>query len=104
MDFTGRGSQPAQPAATNSQYSGGTNAGSKKTKAGKGRDWKRLGAGALGLLLLALVVAVILSIALSGKNKEGSYVDDDRLQAVFLQTGQVYFGDIRGQFHLTESR
>ncbi|HEY1063948.1 MAG TPA: hypothetical protein VGE30_01485 [Candidatus Saccharimonadales bacterium] len=95
MDFTGRGSQPAQPAATNSQYSGGTNAGSKKTKAGKGRDWKRLGAGGLGLLLLALVVALIATVALSSKNKESSYIDKDRLQAVFLQTGQVYFGDIK---------
>lgn len=96
MDFTGRGSQPAQPAATNSQYSGGTNAGSKKTKGGsKNRNLKSWGAGILGLLILALVVSLIVAVALGHSKKESAYVDDDRLQAVFLQTGQVYFGDIK---------
>lgn len=98
MDFTGRGSQPAQPATTGSQYSGGaTNAGNpKKTnKSGKQRNWKRWGAGLLGLLVLVLVVALIVVVAFGGAKKESSYVNNDKLQAVFLQTGQVYFGDIK---------
>ncbi len=96
MDFTGRGSQPAQPAATGSQYSGSSsNAGNgKKTKANKERNWARWGAGLLGLLLLVLVVAVIVFVAFGGK-KESSYIDDSKMQAVFLQTGQVYFGKIK---------
>lgn len=96
MDFTGRGSQPAQPAST-AQYSGSTSnaANVKKTKPGKKRDLKRWGAGLLGLLILALVVALIVFVALGGGKKEAGYVDDKKLQAVFLQTGQVYFGDIK---------
>lgn len=96
MDFTGRGSQPAQPAST-AQYSGGTSnaANVKKTKPSKKRDLKRWGAGLLGLLILALVVALIVFVAFGGGKKEASYVDDSKLQAVFLQTGQVYFGDIK---------
>jgi hypothetical protein len=97
MDFTGRGSQPAQPASTGPQYSGSTSnaANGKKTKPGKQRDFKRWGAGVLGLLLLALVLALIVFVALGGGKKEAGYVDDSKLQAVFLQTGQVYFGDIK---------
>lgn len=96
MDFTGRGSQPAQPAATGSQYSGSTNAGNgKKSKFNKERSWTRWGAGLLGLLLLVLVVAVIIFVAFGGGKKESGYVDDNKLQAVFLQTGQVYFGKIK---------
>jgi hypothetical protein len=96
MDFTGRGSQPAQPAST-AQYSGGASnaANVKKTKSGKKRDMKRWGVGALGLLILALVVALIVFVAFGGGKKEAGYVDDSKLQAVFLQTGQVYFGDIK---------
>lgn len=96
MDFTGRGSQPAQPAATGSQYSGSTNAGNgKKSKLNKERNWTRWGAGLLGLLLLVLVVAVIIFVAFGGGKKESGYVDENKLQAVFLQTGQVYFGKVK---------
>lgn len=97
MDFTGRGSQPAQPASTGPQYSGSTSnaVNTKKTKPSKQRDFKRWGVGVLGLLVLALVVALIVFVAFGGGKKEAGYVDDDKLQAVFLQTGQVYFGDIR---------
>jgi hypothetical protein len=95
MDFTGRGSQPAQPAATGSQYSGSTNAGNgKKSKNSKGRNWVQWGAGVLGLLLLVLVVAVIFVVAF-GNKKEADYINNDKMQAVFLQTGQVYFGKIK---------
>ena len=95
MDFTGRGSQPAQPAATGSQYSGSTNAGNgKKSKSNKSRNWARWGAGLLGLLLLVLVVALIVFVAF-GSKKESGYIDKNKLQAVFLQTGQVYFGKIK---------
>lgn len=96
MDFTGRGSQPAQPAATGAQYSGSTsNAGNgKKSKGNRGRSWAQWGAGVLGLLLLILVVAVIFVVAF-GNKKESSYIDNSKMQAVFLQTGQVYFGHVK---------
>ncbi len=49
-----------------------------------------------------LLVAVVWFVALGGGNKaEGTYVDDKKLQAVFLNGGQVYFGninDLNGKF------
>lgn len=95
MDFTGRGSQPAQPASTGTQYSGGAAAANNKKspKGGKKIKWGRLGTGLLGLLVLVLVVSVIVVIAF-GKKSEADYVDTTKLQAVFLETGQVYFGKV----------
>lgn len=44
----------------------------------------------------ALVVGVILLLGLGdGRSREASYVDKTRLQAVFLNGGQVYFGNIK---------
>lgn len=48
-----------------------------------------------------LIVAVVWFVALGGGNKESSYVDKNKLQAVFLNGGQVYFGkinDLNGKF------
>lgn len=94
MDFTGRGSQPAQPASP--QFGGGASgaANTKKTKA-KQRNYVQWGVGLFGLLLLLLVVALIVRIGFGGAKNESTYVDKNKLQAVFLQTGQVYFGNVK---------
>ena len=42
-----------------------------------------------------LVAALAVYIATGGNRREGSYVKDDKFQAVFLNGGQVYFGKIR---------
>ncbi len=95
MDFSGRGSQPAQPASPTAQFSGAPAGGNKKSKdSNKKRKALRAGGGILGLLVLALVVALIGVIAFGGAKTEAKYVDETKLQAVFLQTGQVYFGKI----------
>ncbi len=97
MDFTGRSSQPSQPASTGPQYSGGNGAAANNKKTSKVSSRPKLvrwGAGALGLLIVALFVAVIFVIGFGGTKSEASYVDSNKLQAVFLQTGQVYFGKI----------
>jgi hypothetical protein len=97
MDFTGRGSQPAQPTSTGPQYGGSTPSAAnnkKSSKSGKSRKLARLGAGILGLLLVVLVATAILLLGVGGDKKESGYVDKDKLQAVFLQTGQVYFGNL----------
>ena len=97
MDFTGRSSQPAQPAASGAQFSGtnNTNGSAKHAKASRRPSWQRWGAGGLGLLLVALVVALIVFVGLSNTNSESGYVDKNKLQAVFLNTGQVYFGKVK---------
>ena len=100
MDFTGR-SQASQPHAPNQQFVAGNgstpaaNNTPKRSSRGtnKQQNAMRWGAGVLGLLIVILVAAVILLIGLPHKT-ESSYVDKNRLQAVFLNTGQVYFGNI----------
>ena len=47
----------------------------------------------LGAVVI-LIIAVIILLA-SGPKSEDSYVDTTKLQAVFLNTGQVYFGNIK---------
>jgi hypothetical protein len=44
--------------------------------------------------LLIVAVAISLTIGNSTINRESKYVDSSKLQAVFLNGGQVYFGNI----------
>ena len=48
--------------------------------------------GAVAVLLIALVAFLGLG---GNTGKEAKYVDSGKLQAVFLQTGQVYFGKLK---------
>ena len=54
--------------------------------------WATLG---LGGVIVLLVVAVILVIAFSAPKSQAGYVMTNKLQAIFLNTGQVYFGNIK---------
>lgn len=90
MDFSQRTSQP-QPAAAGTPFGGGAN---KKTKAERNK-WVRWGTSALFLAVVVLVVAALVAFVFGGPKAERSYVDSKKLQAVFLNTGQVYFGDIK---------
>lgn len=94
MDFSNRNTQPQSaapgPQATAAGSSGG---GHKKGKASSSK-LNRV-AVALGALLLAIVLIAIIILAVQGPSKkESSYVDSSKLQAVFLNTGQVYFGNV----------
>jgi len=54
--------------------------------------------GITALLIAAvviLIIAVIGVISFGNSSNEGKYVDTSKLQAVFLNTGQVYFGNIK---------
>ena len=91
MDFANR-TQPqagAQPAA------GAAGASRRNNNANNGR------LGRVGVVVAAVVAAIVLlaiiAIAASGNNakKESSFVDTTKLQAVFLNTGQVYFGNVK---------
>lgn len=93
MDFTTRGASAHQSAPSPSAGASAPSAPSKKKRdSGK---WRRIGVtvvvGAVIILLIALVALISFS---NGKN-EDSYVDSSKLQAVFLNTGQVYFGNIK---------
>jgi hypothetical protein len=90
MDFSNRAPQ-SQPAAPAAPFGGANN---KKVKNGSSK-WVRWGTSALFVVVVVLVVAVLIALGFGGPKAEGSYVESKKLQAVFLNTGQVYFGDIK---------
>jgi hypothetical protein len=96
MDFSNRSTQP-QPVASGHVPTSAPSAGQRKNR-DKNSLWSRVGivagVGALVIILVALVVAVGFSNGNTADN-EGKYVDTGKLQAVFLNTGQVYFGNIK---------
>lgn len=87
MDFNNRELKP-QTAATNAPAS--TTARRSSSDRGK---WARIGVVAAVAAVVILLLAVI-ALAAGNKN-ESQYVKSDKLQAVFLNTGQVYFGNIK---------
>jgi hypothetical protein len=92
MDFSaGRGPQP-QTVAPASHSAGGS---SKKLK--DQGQWARIATLVLVAAVAILLIFVVIFLA-SGSNttkSEDKYVDTSKLQAVFLNTGQVYFGNIK---------
>lgn len=87
-----RGDSQGQPTA---RPVGQTPAPNTK-KQGAVKSFKNLKIAQVTLLFSAtiLVVAVVALLALGGPKAESKYVDDTKLQAVFLNGGQVYFGKI----------
>lgn len=87
MDISVNGGRPAP-----STHSAPQANGNKKRK----RSVKTLSILGIVLLVLSalLVVSLILGVAFFKEKSENSYVKEDLLQAVFLNGGQVYFGDI----------
>lgn len=88
MDFTNRNAQP-QPTAPSQSAAG---------KKGKfSNKWSKLGSSVLVGAVIVLLVALIAFVALGGNapKAESKYVDSSKLQAVFLNTGQVYFGNVK---------
>lgn len=86
MDWTNNGSRPAQPAPV-----GG---GSHKRKKIAGLSGMKLASVALLFSATALIVALAYFLAVGKNSGEAKFVDDDKLQAVFLNGGQVYFGKV----------
>jgi hypothetical protein len=94
MDFPNRNVQ-AQPAATGHPVPAGP--ASPIVRRGKvtdGDKTTRIITAVAALLVAVLLVFVALTVYGSTKNGEEGYVDSGKLQAVFLNTGQVYFGRI----------
>jgi len=85
MDF------PTQQAPTHPSAS---SVGSKRSKSTNG-NWGRIGMVVATAAVAVLLVAVALVVATGGPKPEDKFVDSNRLQAVFLNTGQVYFGNIK---------
>jgi hypothetical protein len=90
MDFSSRSIKPQASAPATQPASGGStnNKFSDKSKL------QRIGVVAAVAAVVILLLASILLLA-TGGNNENQYIKKDKLQAVFLNTGQVYFGNIK---------
>lgn len=101
MDFTNRSSRPQQPGNAPDGIDN-TPSGVKNTKPNKEGAFSKfkkhslLNITYIGLLLsiTVVMVGVLLALFLFEANREDKYVDNTKHQAVFLNNGQVYFGNI----------
>jgi hypothetical protein len=103
MEWMNRAGRPAHPGQTVAPNSAGTtapasahhssNKGSRREK--QSGTFHTISAVILLFSITLLTVAVIGFIANFRQNDESQFVDDTKMQAVFLNGGQVYFGKIR---------
>jgi hypothetical protein len=95
MDFSNRNVQP-QAAAPGAQNTAAGNFNKKSKRGGDKGEMSRIITVVLVAAVAILIAAVIAVTVASGNVKsEDKYVDSGKLQAVFLNTGQVYFGHIK---------
>ncbi len=92
MDFSNRG--PQQPIHPNPQFNAAPQPRIKSVvkKPTALVKWGTLGVGAVIAIMLIALIAVV---SFSGTKSQGDYIYTNKLQAVFLNTGQVYFGNIK---------
>lgn len=100
MEWMNRaGNRPAQPGQTVAPSTGGApvphHGGNGKRKPAKSFGFHYISGLVLLVSIAILSVAVIGFLMFFKTNKENGYVDNDKMQAVFLNGGQVYFGKIR---------
>ncbi len=100
MDFMqnmipNRPQQPVRPLTAEATAEPRTERGHHREKSDMLSRFTGAGASTLLLVIVALLVAaVVWSLFTSAPNTQSKYVDSSKLQAVFLNTGQVYFGNV----------
>jgi hypothetical protein len=100
MDFTNRNAQPQsfQPGSQPDGMAASQPTNNKPKDKKLANDvprwygWANSAMLVVGILLLVSVVALLYA---SKPENQSKYVENNKLQAVFLNTGQVYFGNIR---------
>jgi hypothetical protein len=99
MDFTNRSAPTVEPIApgVNVKRNVEPNTNNKRPKLDSGK-WGRMGVFVALIAVVCLIVALIVLVGASNNTladkTEASYIKTNKLQAVFLNTGQVYFGNI----------
>ena len=88
MEFPNRGTQPA-PAPVHTGHTG-----SKKFKPSKDSKLGKILTIAVAIVVAGLIIFAIATMAGANGSSEKKLVNKSKLQAVFLNTGQVYFGKI----------
>lgn len=104
MEWTNRENQPnvqataPQPAPAPVTSAAGHGGGKNKKNRAPGEGlWGKLSKFSFIILLFSgtiLVVALLWFLILGQKNNEAKYIDSSKMQAVFLNGGQVYFGNL----------
>lgn len=97
MEFSQRGVHQNQPASSVAGAApAASTGGNGRGKKGDLPKWLKWTSIVLLLSVGVVLVGLVLSLALSNGDKgEAKYVDTSRYQAVFLNGGQVYFGQIK---------
>jgi hypothetical protein len=96
MDFNNRAAHPQAATHSTSTGTGGPAAASRKNGSSNDGKWARIGVVAAVAAVVILLLGVIVFAASTDTVKaEDKYVDSSKLQAVFLNTGQVYFGNVK---------
>jgi hypothetical protein len=93
MDFSNRSAQPqnvapSAPTPANNVVRKNTNINKDDNKL------TRIAVVVLAALIAIVLVALTANVLFGNKSKESSIIDKSKYQAVFLNTGQVYFGKI----------
>src|SRR5687768_16149768 len=99
MDFMNRGGRPVQQNTQTPTMDSAPGPKASDARLGKLKDRSKLSKIAYVAFVVAvtvLVLAVVASLVApkNSGNGESAYVKTDKLQAVFLNGGQVYFGKI----------
>lgn len=100
MDFSNRSVRPNQPTAPGAGEPEGTNHNTSSKNSGgkiskiKNAKWLNISWIALLFSVTVVIVALLAAITLSEAKNEEKFVDKGKMQAVFLNNGQVYFGNI----------
>lgn len=90
MEFTNRSMQSAPAPAAHSNHTGS----SKRFKPSKDSLFGRVLTVFVAAAVAILIIAVTIILTGIGNNNEKKLVNKSKLQAVFLNTGQVYFGNV----------
>ena len=94
MDFRSRGVQsPTTPTGNNSASSTSSTSGNRFSKQGIGKWLER--SSAILLFSITILILAITGLAVFGGEGQGKAIRQDKYQAVFLNNGQVYFGNIK---------
>jgi hypothetical protein len=100
MDLSNRGSQQPQSAAPNgNQANSFVSANSHKSKSSDDGKAMKIVQAIFMIGIVVVLIGLLVFLAFGNSNAqakgENNYIDSSKLQAVFLNTGQVYFGNLK---------
>ena len=97
MDFSNRGATASDNQQMGHMPASNNQTNKRKMSTNGDNKLMKVGQVVFGAIILVLVVALLAFLTFNNSNSsnESSYVKSGQLQAVFLNTGQVYFGNLK---------